>query len=271
MSNQILYINLARRTDRKQNIIDQLKKEELSYKSSRVDAVDGNTLDIMNVPSYLITDKGKSDAIYGNAVYVPLTKGAVGCALSHLKAFGVIINNKLDYALILEDDAVLSDDFAKKLDILIKNLPDDDGGFDVLFLGYHPSSELGYKVNEFLAKPVKLYGLFGYVVSFKGAKKLINVFPISLQIDSEIPLHFNTMNAYVVLPEYRIVFSDTSSVTSKFGTDIQIRESMSCSSCSGSKSNTISSYTLVIFLIILACLMIFLYVPSFSVVPILSP
>ena len=97
---------------------------------------------------------------------------------------------------------------------------------DVLFLGYH-HAYFKKLTNDYYVEPTKLFGLFGYIVTNAGAKKLLKVFPITAQIDSEIPKHFDKINAYAVTNKYRLVFSDRSSVHTKFGTDIQIREGYS--------------------------------------------
>jgi GR25 family glycosyltransferase involved in LPS biosynthesis len=51
--------------------------------------------------------------------------------LKHFWVYKEILE-KYDYALILEDDAILSDNFSKKLDLYMKQLPED---YDMLFIG----------------------------------------------------------------------------------------------------------------------------------------
>lgn len=41
----------------------------------------------------------------------PLTPGEIGCTLSHLKVYQNIVDNKLDWACILEDDVILDERF----------------------------------------------------------------------------------------------------------------------------------------------------------------
>ncbi len=38
-----------------------------------------------------------------------------GCALSHLFVYKKIIDEKIDYTIVLEDDAILGQDFAKMI------------------------------------------------------------------------------------------------------------------------------------------------------------
>ncbi len=172
----------------------------------------------------LITIAGKNDALNDNQqVYTYLTKGAIGCALSHKKTYEKIINDNIDVALILEDDITFDDKFNERMVVLEKKIPKN---YDILFLGYSQASidhfDENYDLTDF-TKPGKIYGLFGYIVTNQGAKKLLNVFPITFQLDSEISNHFDKINVYAVAPKNRIILSDPSSIDTKFGTDIQIR------------------------------------------------
>ncbi|QKF93916.1 glycosyl transferase family 25 [Fadolivirus algeromassiliense] len=224
MFNKILYINLKHRTDRNNNVISQLKKVTLLEKAERVDAIYGADLNINEISPQLITKQGKEDALNDKQrVYTYLTVGGIGCALSHRKTYQKIIDDNISAALILEDDITIDDNFNENLNLLQNKIPND---YDILFLGYHDTSikYLNKSNNAFYTKPNKLYGLFGYIVTNKGARKLLNIFPITNQIDSEIPNHFNEILAYAVKPEYRLIFSDQSSIYTKFGTDIQIRK-----------------------------------------------
>jgi hypothetical protein len=97
--------------------------------------------------------------------------------------------------------------------------------YDIIFLGYHPSS-IKYiygNVNYTFVKSDKVFGLFGYIVSYNGAKKLLDIFPIDEQIDTEIHKNFNKIDAYLVDPKKRIIISDPSEYAKEFGTDIQKR------------------------------------------------
>lgn len=223
MFDKILYINLKHRTARDENVINQLNKIDRLHLAERIDAINGLELDIINIDDNLITDLGKHDALESKRLYTHLTKGGIGCALSHLEAYNKIINDNIKAALILEDDIRIDKSFNEQLDKLAKIIPKD---FDILFLGYHDSSNqyLQKSANEYFTKPDRLYGLFGYIVTNAGAHKLLDIFPITFQLDTEMPFHFDRINAYAITPKYRVIFSDQSSIYSTFGTDIQIRE-----------------------------------------------
>jgi GR25 family glycosyltransferase involved in LPS biosynthesis len=262
MFNKIYYINLQHRKDRDINVKEQVAKiskpnlDTLKF-LERVDAVYGNKLDINNISSDIITDGGKIDALDNNLrVYVPLTPGGIGCALSHRKVYQKILDDNLDAALILEDDITIDKDFVDKFNTISRYVPRD---YDILFLGYHASSLNNItKINNYISKPSKTYGLFGYIVTNQGAKKLLNIFPITEQIDTEISNNFgkNKIIAYIVNPDKRIIFSDESSVHTKFGTDIQIREDFN--------TTNLSLDTDYLFLIVLIIITLIIAIIGFS-------
>lgn len=209
----VLYINLDRRPDRNDHVKKLLLKHNLYDISTRIDAVDGNKLDLQNISPYLVTKQGIDDAMNGKKLYTMLTKGGIGCALSHRKCYQYIVDNKINRCLVLEDDCYLDDDFNKKLRDLENNIPAD---FDILFLGHHVAyTDYDYK-NVFYFTPNKIYGLFGYIITYKGASKLLeHVFPITKQIDTEIPYHFNKIKTYAITKNNAVVKSDPSAQTYK--------------------------------------------------------
>ena len=167
-----------------------------------------------------------------------------------------IIDENLDYALILEDDITLVEDFVEQFNTIVYHCPKD---LDMLFLGYHNSSikYITKDLNEYICKSNKVFGLFGYIVSNKGAQKLLSIFPITEQIDSEISNNMSIFNCYLVVPDNRIILSDESSIYSKFGTDIQVRdeqeskvEKFSMLNYESNKKNIIIFFVLVIIICI---------------------
>ncbi|WP_180055862.1 glycosyltransferase family 25 protein [Acinetobacter sp. YH12142] len=61
----------------------------------------------------------------------PLTPGELGCTLSHLEALKRFLNSKEDYALILEDDAIIPDDLNE--DIIYKTVKSINLPANILF------------------------------------------------------------------------------------------------------------------------------------------
>lgn len=294
--NKILYINLKHRTDRNDNVKRQLSELYPNNKNNfyeRIDAVNGAKLDINNISPNLITDKGKQDALDKELpVYLPLTRGAIGCALSHHKVYKKIVDENIPITLILEDDITIDPEFNEKIDEILDKCPDD---FDILFLGYHNATLIYLQrdqINDTINKSAMVFGLFGYIVTNKGAQKLLNIFPITKQIDTEISYNiyhdkndkletttyvpeniihsFNlgrkkkpitnetlALKAYIINPFKQLIFSDESSTTSRFGTDIQIRENFNNVFCFNEE---ITNYMILFTCFILILLLIYAFI-----------
>lgn len=101
---RIYVINLKDATKRRKHMLKQLNAFGLT--ATFFDAIDGRN----GLPQKYVDliDKEKTHARVGRH----LTDGEFACALSHREIYQLIINEKLPGAIILEDDAVLSQDFA---------------------------------------------------------------------------------------------------------------------------------------------------------------
>lgn len=92
------------------------------------------------------------------------------CTQSHWNIWKHVINNNIDYALILEDDACFDKLFYEKLNQFCKDV--DDKEWDCIFL--NASEEINPTYKWVLAHEQYLCG--GYILSNSGAKKLINTY-----------------------------------------------------------------------------------------------
>jgi glycosyl transferase family 25 len=224
MINKIYYVNLNRRVDRKEHVINEINKTGYNGSVERIEAVDGKQLNINTISNKLITPEGKEDVLNVNAgMYYILTPGAVGCALSHLNIYNKIIEEMSDndYALILEDDVTIVDNFFNKLTNYIKNIPQ----FDILYIGYHyyTNDDPSRKIYDTYGEPTKIFGTFGYIINKKAANEIKKVFPLRYQIDTEIPKIFKNINVFYL--KEKLVHSDESQNTnSKFKSDVQSRD-----------------------------------------------
>ena len=169
-------INLDHRIDRWNNIQKAFKYTPL--KLNRWNAVYGKNLSDDDI--YKITN---------TFCYYFCAPGLIGCWLSHYLLWKYIFENKLDNVLILEDDAIPIQNFSIKLDNILKQIPTD---YDIVFLGCDGScdSENNYlaqliygknksvdvnnKIND-LVVPTFPLGMHAYIVSHRGAKKLLEI------------------------------------------------------------------------------------------------
>ncbi|HTB32181.1 MAG TPA: glycosyltransferase family 25 protein, partial [Bacteroidia bacterium] len=121
-----------------------------------------------------------------------LTNGAIGCALSHYKAYEYIIENNLKYAFILEDDAVMPENTGQILQEIENKILDNE-----IILLYYASfspcklSTVG-KVNltkkESLVYPIDITQTItatAYIITNKAAKNMLDMIkPIRVAADS---------------------------------------------------------------------------------------
>lgn len=126
-----------------------------------------------------------------------LTNGEIGCAASHIEVCKLIVGGGIDYALILEDDAIIDFD-VERLNSVSKLFL--DSGSDVLILGYsklrrvdadwfyvfEPIKARVKSLGFVLGEPWRQWtcGTVGYLVSNRGAKKIVDgALPIRVVAD----------------------------------------------------------------------------------------
>jgi GR25 family glycosyltransferase involved in LPS biosynthesis len=228
MFTKIIYINLDRRLDRNQNVINELKKINL-YDDNviRMSGVDWKTIDFANLSRDIITETGISNALNNNApLYVTMTKGGIGVTLAHRNAYLKVLELEDEYVLILEDDIHFVPNFKEILDEYLKSIP----SFDILFIGFHQMAD-SYKItNEIYVQPNAAWGLFGYIINKKAATELLKIFPITEQIDSELFKAFPNLNVYSLRYDNRLVNSEGSATNVELGRTNQSHSPWSCGS-----------------------------------------
>ena len=247
MFTKIIYINLDRRQDRNQNVINELTKIDL-YNDNviRIPGVDWKTIDFTNLSRDIITETGIQTALDNNApLFIPMTKGGIGVALAHRNAYLKVLELEDEYVLILEDDIHIIHDFKEKLNEYLKIIPP----FDILFIGYHQMIQNNNIINDTYTQPHNIWGLFGYIINKKAATELLKIFPINEQIDTEISKAFQNLNVYCLNYENRLIHSEGSATNTEFGTDIQIREDFN--NLNNDNNNNTYFLILIIILIIL--------------------
>jgi GR25 family glycosyltransferase involved in LPS biosynthesis len=108
--------------------------------------------------------------------------------LEHAKIYEEIIKNNYDYSIILEDDAILIDDFKEQLIKMVNNLPED---WDVVYFssgcGGRPILRDRNGTNLVKMQERTSWTANGYLINNQTAKKFINfIYPIALPIDFEL-------------------------------------------------------------------------------------
>lgn len=217
MFKKIYYINLDHRKDRKDNVDSQLKKINFSGPVERINAAYGKNLDLDLIPSNLFTKEAIADTTNKKLINntSKMTKGGMGVSLSQRWIYEKVLCGDDDYVLILEDDITVVDNFMEKLENKLKNIKE----FDILYLGYHIKFDT--KVDEHYDIPEKIWGLFGYIINKKAAKNLIELFPLTQQIDTEFPKAFKNLKVVALKKDERLILSPVSEDQSQFTSDIQ--------------------------------------------------
>lgn len=117
----VFIISLKDETARREAIAEHLKERGFTYEF--FDAVDGRPMNVLAHPDY---DGKRRRATHGR----DLKPGELGCFLSHRAIYQKIIDDNLDYAFIIEDDARFDEDTKDVLEAVItKNIK-----FDIIRL-----------------------------------------------------------------------------------------------------------------------------------------
>ena len=181
-TNPLVYvINLPWARQRRHRIQYQLEKYNIRHRI--MDGVDANFIDDYERLRHRMNEISE----YKSRL---LNSGEQGAVLSHKNIYEMMLARDNDYALILEDDAIID----KRLAILLDNIEKLPLRWNICFLGYfydtlgepffgsqtYPISfwrrqELdflpGHKIGKLILRP---RGAFGYLISQEAAKKLLS-------------------------------------------------------------------------------------------------
>ncbi|CAN5125509.1 glycosyltransferase family 25 protein [soil metagenome] len=116
-------INLVEQSERREQM--QRRLDALGLPHEFVDAVDGRKLEGAELSSRY-DEKGAADH------YRAMSRSEVGCALSHLLVYRIMIERNLPWALVLEDDAAPGDDVPAVLAALAARVDPDESSVVLL-------------------------------------------------------------------------------------------------------------------------------------------
>ena len=165
---------ILKNNPRELNIIRRMKHLDLDY-----------TKWTASTPQTLI-DNFKSDI---NNDFVK------GCAQSHINIWRHIVNNNIEYALILEDDACFDKDWKNKLEKFNKDIGKTN--WDCILLS---SSEPVYPLNTWTVASWQ-YSTIGYIISINGAKWMLEKYKDCFDRSDSMTLDLQTQgNCYTHFP-----------------------------------------------------------------------
>lgn len=179
-----LVINLGFNTGRMRTFVQAYAQSDLATsRLLRVEAVDGKKVDWSRYLTSEALEQLMTMHQTGYRLRHPdLTPGAVGCYLSHLRAWGIVRAAKVPYAFVFEDDARVSPTCAQTFERALPNMP---WGWDIVLLGDSGSTD--EEVVPGVARVGTFLGMFAYAISQAGVRKLLGcMMPIQQQIDWEV-------------------------------------------------------------------------------------
>ena len=159
--NDILLINLDKSKDRLNRFNDNLFDN--NFNIIRIPAFDANNISDNN---FKILKKNKNKFLGLSDT----KKGQYGCWKSHIKCYKYIIDNFIEWAIIMEDDALLKPGLSK----IFKNfsIPNDT---DIIFI-HKRSQKCKRIINNFKNFDICVdgWGSDGYIISYNCAKKILD-------------------------------------------------------------------------------------------------
>ena len=204
-----LLINLDRDTRKLADMTAELARAGVPFE--RLPAVDGSKID--------------RNATLCGAV---CTNGMLGCFQSHRKAWQLVADRRLARGLILEDDVRLHDGAVTQTRDAMQQLPPD---WDILFLGCHSCGMPGpmdtvlafaiganhreRRVSPTVIRPGLASGTYAYIVSSRGARKLLAMLPEpSNHVDLAISSLGSNVQTFAIDPPVVTHLFDNSSIAS---------------------------------------------------------
>lgn len=184
---EIYMINLERRQERR--FLMELSFKELGMSVQHFSAIDGRNLDMNDLREYSITLMPNYEDPYHKR---PMKAGEVGCFLSHYYIWQDIVKNHHRVALLLEDDIHFVPYFRHRFIQLMDEISELD--WDLVYIGRKIllDGEEEYATPH-TTRPLYSYWTLGYLISERGAKKLLRADPLSkmLPVDEFLPIMFD--------------------------------------------------------------------------------
>ena len=135
LKGKIFVISLLRSKERRNHIKKELGEKKLNFEF--FDAIDGSFLEMENDPriDYEIVKRSPNW----------LTNNIVGCCLSHAYCYKKVIDENLDFAIILEDDVIIQH---SNLENLISNILINSNSGTVTLLYYQSFEKITFRKSD---------------------------------------------------------------------------------------------------------------------------
>jgi len=222
-------ITMKRRADRWKRFQDQPGIRELGVKPFY--GVDGKLIDIKNDPRITLFTKRNILMKSRRSPEELDSAGGVGCALSHIAVWQWMIDNSQPLCLIMEDDAVVPDNFRDRVNTCIRNslILQNPGKWSAWIMG-GTWEDLSQIPGEFNADGIVRIGAFvcfhAYIMTLPMATRLVrDSLPIQGHID-------NWMSVYAYMNDLTLVGSKKIKLAQDQVTKTDIQIEGDCILCS---------------------------------------
>ncbi|XP_041705014.1 procollagen galactosyltransferase 2 isoform X1 [Coregonus clupeaformis] len=189
---EIFLINLKRRLDRRQRMLSTMAS--LGLQATLTDAVDGKALNTSQLQTLGIEMiPGYKDPYSGRV----LTRGEIGCFLSHHSTWVQMAERGLSKVLVLEDDVRFEPRFKRRMMTIMEEVEKAQLDWDLIYVGRKRMQvrqpERSVEGVNNLVEADYSYWTLGYALSAQGAKKLLaaQAFSKMLPVDEFLPVMFN--------------------------------------------------------------------------------
>jgi GR25 family glycosyltransferase involved in LPS biosynthesis len=194
---KIFVINLDRDWKRMKELDMEMKENNLEYE--RFSAIKGSEL----------TDESPIIKKYFASNLKKYNNNQKGCTLSHISIWNKIKESNHELTIVMEDDVIIPKNLFQKLDIYLKQLPED---WDILFLG--GNRIIGHKYSEHLVSPDISkrgnYGTFAYLIRNKNIDNILG-------ICKNIKLHTDLFMQHELGKDNKIFFCNPQLVKHNYG------------------------------------------------------
>lgn len=166
----VLVITLDHATQRQETIAARL--QALSLSCTFIPGVDGRKIDLLQHPLYKPL---KRRLFFGR----DLSAGEFGCVLAHREVYQYMLQQQIPHAVVLEDDAILSDELPE----IINSLASMSQQWDLVrFLGREKNYRKSRPVRPLPGSHASLSrihgtpgGAYGYMLNQHAAKRLLQM------------------------------------------------------------------------------------------------
>ncbi|XP_076008901.1 procollagen galactosyltransferase 2 [Genypterus blacodes] len=185
-------VNLKRRLDRRTRMLKTMAS--LGLHATLSSAVDGKALNTSQLQALGIEMlPGYKDPYSGRV----LTRGEIGCFLSHHSIWTQMIERGLQKVLVLEDDVRFEPRFKRRMQAIMDAVEKAQLDWDLIYVGrkrmqvQQPERSVAGVDNLVVAD--YSYWTLGYALSQQGARKLLAAQPFTkmLPVDEYLPVMFN--------------------------------------------------------------------------------